>query len=433
MTLFSLFVTVVTVTAIINPFSSPHHTSTPKPKVTLATMVKVNSTTRRQPLLFSSKIRGVVVASFGFILPCLVLFSILDVKTMLFLRHSHMHVIDAVNSNPGSTSSTMEAVTLNMVTKVASGTEKVPMPLKAAPKETSATSPNTIVTEALKTKEKGTPKRTTTTCLDPKGPKPYILLARGRSGSGSTLQVLGTLTGQDIPGDHEYAGENPKQLEQFFRKIGPNDGGKWILDDLCEQQRKHPEAGLVAFKWKPYGEATFSPAALAGFDLISRAVDPPIKVVRLRRNLLDNYISDRKHERAKIISHCKVGSKGYKACIEKHKQVGSNLTLSVKDLVEFLETETLQEDKVDELLVNMSVPHVQVTYEKLYHQGDAEEWMKIFQFLGVGPGTGLTREQVDGIMTHAWTSSPHHRESIFNFEEVKKALEGTRFESLLHP
>ena len=357
---------------------------------------------------------------FSILLPCFFLLTVLDVKAWQFLRHSRIDVIEAFDVNTPTADST-SSTRLRTTEKVVSETPKMEVTAAEAPKSAMPGIPKT------------TPKNTTTTCLDPKGPKPYILLARGRSGTGSTLQVLGTLTGQDIPGDHEYTGRNPKELEQFFRKIGPNDGGKWILDNLCEQQRKYPEAGLVAFKWKPYEEAMFSPTALAGFDLISRAVDPHIKVVRLRRNLLDNYISDRKHERAKIFSHCKVGSKGYKACVEKHKKIGTNLTLSVKDLVEFLETVTHQEDKVDELLVNMSVPHVQVTYEKLYHQGDAEEWMKIFQFLGVGPGTGLTREQVDGIMTHAWTSSPHHRESIFNFEEVKKALEGTRFESLLHP
>lgn len=33
------------------------------------------------------------------------------------------------------------------------------------------------------------------TCLDPNGPQPYILLTLGRSGSGSTWQAIGTLTG----------------------------------------------------------------------------------------------------------------------------------------------------------------------------------------------------------------------------------------------
>jgi hypothetical protein len=79
----------------------------------------------------------------------------------------------------------------------------------------------------------------------------------------------------------------------------------------------------------------------------------------------------------------------------------------------------------------MSVPHVQVSYEKLYHQDNAEEWMQIFRFLGVGPGTGLTRQQVDDV-AHEFTASPHHRESNYNYDEVEKVLKGTRFENLLH-
>ena len=117
---------------------------------------------------------------------------------------------------------------------------------------------------------------------------------------------------------------------------------------------------------------------------------------------------------------------------QKHKETGTNLTLSVPDLLAFIESEMNQEDTVDKILFNMSVPHVQVSYEKLYHHDNAEEWIKIFRFLGVGPWTGLTREQVDGV-THAFTASTHHRESIFNCDEVEKVLKGSRFENLLHP
>lgn len=245
------------------------------------------------------------------------------------------------------------------------------------------------------------------------------------------MQVLDQLTpGDSIPGDHEITGRTPDEAHTFFSDIGPNDGGKWVLDNLCQKQRKHPTTGLVAFKWKPYTEATFSPAALAGLDLISRAVDPVIKVVRLRHNLLDNFISDRKHELKRVDSHCRPGDE---CCVQKHKEAGMNLTISVPDLLSFLEAETKQEDAVDAFLLNMSVPHVHVSYEKLYHRDNAEEWMRIFRFLEIGPGQeGLTREQVDG-SAHAFTGSSHHKEAILNYDEVEKGLRGTRFESLLRP
>jgi len=384
----------------------------------------------------------------------MVILAILDLRTLRFLRHSRIHA--NVGDDTEAASKVIET-NMNISKTVVSEIKTLEIEASMAKRAKMADAPDTDATETKSSPEKAavteiankpytdpskaekidgmaakTPRNTTrtTTCLDPKGPVPYILLARGRSGSGSTLDVIGKLTpGEHIPGDQEITGSSPNQMRKFFEKVGPNDGGKWVLDNLCEQQRQHPKAGLVAFKWKPYSEAMFSPAALAGLDLISRAVDPVIKVVRLRRNLLDNFISDRKHELAKIYSHCGANDE---RCIEAHKKAGTNLTLSVPDLLSFLESETNQEDTVDKFLVNTSVPHMQVSYEKLYHQDDAEEWMKIFRFLGIGPGEGLTREQVDG-NAHAFTGSSHHREAILNYDEVEKGLKGTRFESLLHP
>lgn len=349
-------------------------------------------------------------------LPCFLLFAFFDAKFLQFLRQQKSS-IRGYYTNKTTTEGTLSTGNLNRGETIDTGKHVAVGADESRASQSSNTGKNTTRT-------------TTTTCLDPKGPQPYVLLARGRSGSGSTLQVLGTLTGKHIPGDHEFTGSTPNQARNFFfQKIGPNDGGKWVVEYLCEQQRQHPNAGVVAFKWKPYSEAMFSPAALNGLDLISRAVNPTIKVVRLRRNLLDNFISDRKHEMTKISSHCKARDID---CVEKHKQAGVNLTLSVPDLLAFLESETNQEDEVDRYLVNMSVPHIHASYEKLYHQDNADEWMKIFRFLGVGPTEGLTREKVDG-SAHAFTGSPHHRDAILNYDDVEKGLKGTRFEKLLRP
>ena len=382
---------------------------------------------------------AVTTVAFRLFLPCVLLVAFLDVKSLRFLRHQNTLGFRGYDSNETTTVSTGKVHQGDTV-DIGRQVEKIVAADTASvvggdavigADEASEASKEVKASEETK-KEANTGKNTTktTTCLDPNGPQPYVLLARGRSGSGSTLQVLGTLTGKNIPGDHEFTGSTPNQARKFFyEQTGPNDGGQWVVKYLCEQQRQHPDAGVVAFKWKPYSEAMFSPAALAGLDLISRAVNPTIKVVRLRRNLLDNFISDRKHELTKVSSHCNAGNV---RCVRQHKQAGANLTLSVPDLLTFLEAETNQEDEVDKYLVNMSVPHIHASYEKLYHQDNADEWMKIFKFLGVGPGEGLTREQVDG-SAHAFTGSPHHREAILNYNEVEKGLKGTRFEKLLHP
>jgi len=56
----------------------------------------------------------------------------------------------------------------------------------------------------------------------------------------------------------------------------------------------------------------------------------------------------------------------------------------------------------------------------------------VFRYLGVGPGSNLTRAQVETAMAHASTSSAHHKDSISNFELVKEAFDGTDYERLLH-
>ena len=377
-------------------------------------------------------------------LPCVLLVAFLDVKSFRFLRHEAPSTIrgniDGTSDTIGSgsvASSNVDKDTIDTDSRNArNGAISVVASTEVEVSKSKDVKTDDIRTDVAEGKETdgnqdsttiSIKKNTTTTCLNPKGPQPYVLLARGRSGTDSTLQVLGTLTGDFTPGDHKLIGSSPQQVRKFFEKVGPKDEGQWVLDYFCEKQRQHPNAGVVALKWKPYSEAMFSPAALAGLELMSRAVDPIIKVVRLRRNLVDIFISDRKHELAKISSHCAPGNL---RCVRQHKEAGANLTLSVADLVAFLESETNQEDTVDKFLVNMSVPHVNVSYEKLYHQDNADEWMKIFKFLGTGPGEGLTRKEVDG-NAQAFTGSLHHSDAILNYDEVEQGLKGTRFESLL--
>ena len=109
------------------------------------------------------------------------------------------------------------------------------------------------------------------------------------------------------------------------------------------------------------------------------------------------------------------------------------MTIPINETLAYLETMTQDEDNVDALLDDMNVPHVHVTYDKLYHADNADEWMRIFEFLGVGPAQDLTLEHVQSAMSMAPTSSVHHRDTVSNFDELKEALQGTDFEVLLHP
>ena len=269
------------------------------------------------------------------------------------------------------------------------------------------------------------------TCLDPSGPQPYILMSLGRSGSGSTWQVIGSLSGMETP-SHEYTGSGTERSIEFFKEKGDDD--KWLLKYLCRKQRKYPNAGVVGFKWKPYEPIFNAPAAQAGLNTIATLKEPTIKVVRLRRNLLDVQISRRKHSDYNTKAHC---MKGDTKCVKDGLITGIDLYSGEMDeLYKRLKFLHEHEERVDKLLSEMNIPHVQVTYDRLYNVdgkgGDIEEWEKIFAFLGVGPASNLTRKQLELGMKHAATHPPGHNSTLANYDEVAEALKGTKFENLLH-
>mmetsp|Transcript_14097 Transcript_14097/g.20567 ORF Transcript_14097/g.20567 Transcript_14097/m.20567 type:complete len:338 (+) Transcript_14097:102-1115(+) len=261
----------------------------------------------------------------------------------------------------------------------------------------------------------------------PNDPIPVIMMSIGRSGSSSIWNVMGNLTGKVTHSD-EYTGSATVYSNQFFSKIPPNDGGNWALGELCRYQNRFPRAGIVGFKWKPW-TSIYKPSAISGLELFAKSEHPTIKVVRSRRNPLDIFISTLKHRTSHVSAHCAVDDK---KCLEKHLLAGTGIHLPTEKLLKKLEEKIRQEDKVDDLLANMGVPHVRVTYENLFHGDDAEEWMRIFRFLGRGPGEGLTRDDVNNAMGHVDTSIQDHKIKLSNYEEVKNLLQGTKFEALLH-
>ena len=260
-------------------------------------------------------------------------------------------------------------------------------------------------------------------------PVPVILISRGRSGSSSTWQVMSNLTGY-MTSSIEYTGSDTKQAKYFFNDFVASydalQNGNWILDYMCAAQEKYPSAGIVGFKWKPYVDPSFHGEFINSLKLL--AFKQQIKVVRLRRNVLDVTISTEKHRRFETDAHCK---KDDADCIKQHLDI--KFKLPTKWLIRKLERLSEEEEKADRLLDELGVPHVKVNYEKLYNNDtDVNEWIRIFKFLGVGPTNGLSREQVTNAQEHASTHSPRHSDLLKNYEQVRNVLVGTKFERLLH-
>jgi hypothetical protein len=267
------------------------------------------------------------------------------------------------------------------------------------------------------------------------GPTPVVLMTLGRSGSASTWQVLGNLTGEETH-SVETTGSDGMESKKFFRNVtNTTTNGNWALKILCQKQKRHPDAGIVGFKWKPFASTFFTQGATDALEMMSYSHHPMIKVVRSRRNVLDVLISGYKHQVAataedKPKAHCK---KGDEECIQKHIQTGTGLIIPTEDLLDRLKSLQDEEDAVDHELEEKGVPHIKVGFEKLYHSDDADEWKRVLQFLGFETAAqNLTRSDVQVAMNHVATNNPHHNMTLANYEEVRAVLDGTPYEHLLH-
>ena len=268
-------------------------------------------------------------------------------------------------------------------------------------------------------------------CLRP-SPVPMILMGLGRSGTASAFEVMSKLSGNGQTKMIELTGSSTRKSEMFFDEMNDDSNGEWMVEFLCEQQRQYPDAGVVGFKWKPF-ETVFGEKSRRSLDLLSRLDDPQIKVVRSRRNLLDVLISRHKHKYSKmgkgaLHAHCR---KSDVECLQKHLEAGSRLELPTVRLVGKLRELHDMEARTDNLLRELNVPAVHVSFERLFGAVDpTDEWGRVFSHLGIAVHN-LTAKRIEQA-AHAATSLPHHNDTLANYNDVRQTLFGTEFELLLH-
>ena len=121
-----------------------------------------------------------------------------------------------------------------------------------------------------------------------------------------------------------------------------------------------------------------------------------------------------------VRSHCTVGDDD---CLTKHKSAKPTLpTRKEGRLINILESLEEETNHADQLLDEYNVPHIDVSYEKLYTSHDiAIEWKRLFTFLDVGPTSmndQLTSKELIVNKEHAATCSPSFRNKIQNYDEV---------------
>jgi len=268
------------------------------------------------------------------------------------------------------------------------------------------------------------------TPIEEGGPVPVIFVVNGRSGSDATWSTLSSLAGGRSP-IGEHTGENKVMAMDFLEKMTEKEGAWWVTEHLCQFAHRHCDKPLVAFKWKPFVDSWTLPAAQGMLKKIATFNQPKIRVIFMTRNPLDVMISKMKHKTSKttVKAHCKPGDE---ECLKLHASSGSGLTLPLETLLEDLTEANAAFEIFEKSLKDMDILHIKTTYEDLYDRDDAEEWMRMFKFLGKGPTENLTMSDVVDSFTMAATSAKNHSVSLANYDEVYKLLGGSEFEGLLH-
>jgi len=244
--------------------------------------------------------------------------------------------------------------------------------------------------------------------LDSDGPKPVIFLSTDSAESEVIWKVVGDYTGEGKGSNlHEFMEAGSPGMD-LFHQIEGSDGAHRLLDFMCEKQKEEPESRFVGFDWKPLPNTFSSQTSINGLKLLANSSSSPVKVIRIRRNPLDAVIS------------------------QQMAKLDSKISLSTDFLVTGLATFTKDEDSYDKVLEDMNIPHIHVSYEKLFQTYSASEWQRILHFLDIEKR--VTFKKVGRIADQVIERSQNrnHRKILKNYDEVKHALTGTGFEGLLH-
>ena len=288
-----------------------------------------------------------------------------------------------------------------------------------------------------------------------RGPRPMILLSKGRGGSTVVAEVIS-----------RFAHTDPTMIRKEILGHGredmrhPSDPKATMVDWFAKKTAQHPRSDLIGFKWKPWHIG--SKAYAGAWDWV---VAHDVRVLWMTRNALDELISSTKHMDAQrlladsLTPHCKTKDSG---CIAEHQQ--TRVTLAPGTLVEMLTNDTrMFYTDVKALLVKRGVRYHHVTFEELfessterarYHRDTAARdlaesttslrehrrfdhasalvaWNRAFSFLGLDEVDTYSKIIQTADSFSARTAPQTQCESLENPEEVRAALKGTAFEALL--
>lgn len=220
---------------------------------------------------------------------------------------------------------------------------------------------------------------------------------------------------------------------KFLGNMSAEEGAWWITEHLCEFTRRYCDAPVVGFKWKPFVDSWMLPSSQAMLEKLGTFETPRIRVIFMTRNPLDVLISKVKHHSKgnskEIKAHCRIHDE---ECVQKFHKRGVGLYLPTDTLIQQLDDSYADFELFASQLKKYDVDHIRISYEELYDREDANEWMRVFRFLGRGPTHDLTMDRVRDTFQYATTFSKRHNESLANYKDVCQELQGTKYERLLH-
>lgn len=264
---------------------------------------------------------------------------------------------------------------------------------------------------------------------------PTILITFGRSGSSVTWDTVASLASdghgqKGVEATGSGAGQSMKVLTRY-----PYEHGKcWLERILCDLQganRRKKEnrkkiSTIYGTKWKVAGGPFSHRKTLEALQWV--AANSHIKIIHLTRNMLDVTISRYKHEtHTTLNAHCV-----REDCAE--QQIVRNMILPLNYLWTSLRGMKDSLRVVAQQLNVSGASYVDVTYEQLYYASNANEWMRVFEFIGLESlSRNLTLQAVQERTKLKATHPENRTESLANHDEIIEALRGTEFEDLLLP
>jgi hypothetical protein len=262
-------------------------------------------------------------------------------------------------------------------------------------------------------------------------PRKLIVLSHGRGGSTVVASTIGKFTFANNL-KTELFGESDLQMAEVTsptRKMT-----EWFHEQMTDQ----PGAHYVGFKWKPVYS---SPAYNAAWHWVG---EHHVRVVSVSRNFLDTLISVTKHrQETGLKSHCNSKWSSSK-CVEQHESV--RVHLDVRTIIEDLEEiEQIEIKTLEELDAN-GVQYLHASFENLFagestsrqfNSGAGKNvslaaWNSVLSFLG--EPTAPTYYKIAFAINATGlesTSTTSQCDSLTNADEVRTALQESRFDGLL--